>query len=254
MTIRWDPIQYSRYADQRSRPFFDLVARIGAASPDAVADLGCGTGELTVSLAQRWPGALVQGIDSSADMIERAPREQGVEFRLGTAQEFDATGIDVLISNALLQWVPGHDALLVRWAEQLAPGGWLAFQVPSNFSAPSHQLMRRLADSPRWRTALSGVLRVAPVAEPSDYLELLATRGLDVEAWQTEYLHVLQGPDPVLEWVRGTALRPVLSTLSDDDAAEFSAEYASLLRDAYPPWPYGTVFGFRRTFVVAHKP
>src|SRR5581483_3149536 len=97
-------------------------------------------------------------------------REQGVAFRLGTAQEFDATGIDVLISNALLQWVPGHDALLVRWAEQLAQGGWLAFQVPSNFGAPSHQLMRQLAESPRWRAKLSGVLRVAPVAEPGDYL------------------------------------------------------------------------------------
>jgi trans-aconitate 2-methyltransferase len=254
MTMRWDPAQYGLYADQRSRPFFDLIARIGAASPRTVVDLGCGTGELTVSLAQRWPGASVQGIDSSADMIDQAPRGQGVEFMLGTAQEFDATGTDVLVSNALLQWVPGHDALLIRWAEQLARDGWLAFQVPANFSAPSHRLMRHLAASPRWQRQLSGVLRDEPVAEPPQYLDLLATRGLEVEAWQTEYQHVLQGPDPVLEWVRGTALRPVLSTLSGDEAAEFSAEYAVLLREAYPPRPYGTVFGFLRTFVVAHKP
>jgi trans-aconitate 2-methyltransferase len=253
MTMRWDPTQYGRYADQRSRPFFDLVARIGAASPDRVTDVGCGTGELTVTLAQRWPAASVRGIDSSPDMIDRAPPDRGVVFALGEAQEFDASGTDVLVSNALLQWVPGHDALLLRWAEQLNSGGWLAFQVPANFSAPSHRLMRELAASPRWERELSGVLREAPVAEPEQYLDLLATRGLEVEAWQTEYLHLLQGPDPVLEWVRGTGLRPVLSTLSGEEAAEFSAEYASLLREAYPPRPYGTVFGFLRTFVVAHK-
>jgi trans-aconitate 2-methyltransferase len=251
--MRWDPTQYGRYADQRSRPFFDLVARIGAASPGEVTDLGCGTGELTITLAERWPGATVHGIDSSADMIDRAPRGQGVDFTLGEAQEFDATGTDVLVSNALLQWVPEHDALLLRWAEQLNPGGWLAFQVPANFGAPSHRLMRQLADSPRWRRQLKGVLRDAPVAQPSQYLELLATPGLEVDAWQTEYLHVLQGQDPVLQWVRGTALRPVLSTLSADDADDFSAEYAALLREAYPPMPFGTVFGFLRTFVVAHK-
>jgi trans-aconitate 2-methyltransferase len=251
--MRWDPTQYGLYAGQRSRPFFDLVAQIGAEAPDTVVDLGCGTGELTVSLAQRWPAASVTGIDSSADMIERAPEEERVEFRLGEAQDLDATGTDVLVSNALLQWVPGHDALLVRWAEQLGSGGWLAFQVPANFGAPSHRLMRSLADSPRWRRRLGGVLRADPVFEPSQYLELLATNGLEVDAWQTDYLHVLQGPDPVLEWVRGTGLRPVLNTLADDEAAEFSAEYASLLREAYPQRPYGTVFGFLRTFVVARK-
>lgn len=252
--MRWDPTQYGLYAGQRSRPFFDLVAHIGAESPGAVVDLGCGTGELTVSLAQRWPGASVRGIDSSADMIDRAPADKGVAFTLGEAQEFDATGTDVLVSNALLQWVPGHERLLTQWAEQLNPGGWLAFQVPANFSAPSHRLMRMLAESPRWRPRLHDVLRDAPVAEPPQYLELLVTWGMEVEAWQTQYLHVLQGADPVLEWVRGTGLRPVLNALPDDEAAEFSAEYAGLLREAYPPRPYGTVFGFLRTFVVAHKP
>src|SRR5690348_15020962 len=107
MTMRWDPAQYGLYADQRSRPFFDLVARIGAAAPGEVTDLGCGTGELTVTLAERWRGATVHGIDSSADMIDRAPLGQAVDFRLGEAQDFDATGTDVLVSNALLQWVPG---------------------------------------------------------------------------------------------------------------------------------------------------
>lgn len=251
--MRWDPTQYGRYAGQRSRPFFDLVSRIGAGSPDTVVDLGCGTGELTVSLKERWPRASVRGIDSSPEMIERAPKDQGVAFELGRAEDFDASGIDVLVSNALLQWVPDHERLLGEWTAQLNPGGWLAFQVPSNFGAPSHRLMRVLADSPQWRSRLDGVLRADPVSDPARYLDLLAARAEKVEVWQTEYLHVLEGPDPVLEWVRGTGLRPVLDALSEDDAAEFCAEYAPLLREAYPPRAYGTVFGFRRTFGVAHS-
>lgn len=250
--MSWDPQQYARYADERGRPFLDLLARVGAAAPHTVVDLGCGSGELTALLARRWPGADVRGVDASPEMLGRAPA--GVRVELGTAEDVDATGVDVLISNALLQWVPTHRALLPRWADQLAPGGWLAYQVPANFDAPSHRLMRELAASPVWRNRLGGVLRSAePVAEPAEYLDLMAGRGLTVDAWQTTYLHVLAGPDPVLEWVRGTGLRPVLTALDDTAAAAFSAEYGALLRAAYPPGPHGTVLAFRRTFVVAHR-
>jgi trans-aconitate 2-methyltransferase len=250
--MRWDPAQYGRYAGPRGRPFFDLVAQVAAEAPAAVVDLGCGPGELTVSLVELWPAAAIRGIDSSPEMIERAPRDAGVEFSLGTAEAFDATGTDVLISNALLQWVPEHRRLLPEWLGQLNPGGWLAFQVPSNFGAPSHRLMRELAASQRWRDALGGVLRHADaVAEPAEYLELLGRHAAHVDVWRTEYQHVLEGRDPVLEWVRGTGLRPILSALAEDEAAEFSAEYAALLREAYPPGPHGTVFGFSRTFAVA---
>jgi trans-aconitate 2-methyltransferase len=252
VTVRWDPGQYSRFAGPRGRPFFDLVGQIGAEAPGTVVDLGCGPGDLTVSLTSRWPGASIRGIDSSPEMIERTPRDAGVEFSIGAAEDFDATGVDVLISNALLQWVPTHRRLLPQWLAQLNPGGWLAFQVPSNFGAPSHRLMRELAESAGWRDRLGGVLRHEDaVATPAEYFALLADAETDV--WQTEYLHVLHGPDPVLEWVRGTGLRPVLSALSDDAAAEFSAEYAALLRDAYPEGPHGTLFGFTRTFAVARK-
>jgi trans-aconitate 2-methyltransferase len=252
--MRWDPTQYGRYSDQRSRPFFDLVDRIGARVPRAVLDVGCGPGELTVTLHERWPAAAVRGVDSSPEMIERAPVEAGVGFALGEASQVDATGVDVLVSNAALQWVPAHRELLARWASELADDGWLAFQVPSNFGAPSHRLMRELAESPAWHERLGGVLRgTDSVSAPAEYLDLLAARGMDVDAWQTEYQHVLPGDDPVLEWVRGTGLRPVLGALSEADAAAFSEQYAELLRDAYPRRSYGTVFGFLRTFVVAHK-
>jgi trans-aconitate 2-methyltransferase len=188
-------------------------------------------------------------------MIARAPSGPNVVFTVGSAQDFDATDTDVLVSNAMLQWVPDHEKLLVSWCRQLNPGGRLAFQVPANFDAPSHRLMRELAESPSWRDRLYGVLRGADaVADPARYLDRLTRLELDVDVWQTEYLHVLPGPDPVLEWVRGTGLRPVLAVLSEPDAAAFSAEYAAALREAYPPQPYGTVFGFTRTFVVARKP
>lgn len=254
-TMRWDPALYGRYADERSRPFFELTARIAAESPATVVDLGCGSGELTVALSARWPAATVRGLDASPEMIDRAPQDGRVSFAVADARDFDATGTDVLVSNAMLQWVPGHARLLRAWAEQLNPGGWLAFQVPANFDAPSHRLMRELADSPAWRDRLDGVLRHEDaVASPTEYLDLLAGRGMRVDAWQTEYQHVLGGDDPVLEWVRGTGLRPVLAALSDAQAAQFSGEYAHALRLAYPRRPYGTVFSFARTFVVAHKP
>jgi trans-aconitate 2-methyltransferase len=253
--IRWDPAQYARFADHRSRPFFELVGRIGASDPSRVVDLGCGSGELTVTLAQRWPSARVLGIDSSPEMIDRAPAGAGVEFALGDAAGFDATGTDVLVSNSMLQWVPDHLALLERWADQLGPGAWLAFQVPANFDAPSHRLMRELAESGEWRAPLDGVLRHADaVAPPARYLDVLARRGLEVDAWQTVYEQILTGDDPVLEWVRGTGLRPVLAALDAEAAARFEAQYAARLREAYPAAPYGTVFGFARTFVVARKP
>jgi trans-aconitate 2-methyltransferase len=252
--VRWDPVQYGRYSGERGRPFFELVARVDCAEPETVVDLGCGPGDLTLELAERWPEALVRGIDASAEMIERAPADGAVEFSVGTAEEFSAEGVDVLISNAALQWVPSHRELIVSWAGELNPGGWLAFQVPANFDAPSHALMRELAESPAWRDRLGGVLRAAlSSASPVEYLELLSAADLDVDAWQTEYVHILQGEDPVLEWVRGTGLRPALAALSAEDGVRFSAEYGALLREAYPRHSYGTAFPFKRTFVVAQR-
>lgn len=255
--MRWDPGQYVKFSDERARPFLDLLARIGHESPRRVIDLGCGPGNLTALMAQRWPNAVVEGIDSSADMIERAAplADDRLRFAVGDVKHWTMPAdADVIVTNATLQWVPGHQELLWRWAGALPPGGWLAMQVPGNFSAPSHQLMRSIAASAPWRAKLHDVLRHEDaVGTPSAYAALLLDAGLAVDVWESTYLHVLHGDDPVLEWVRGTALRPVLAALSSQDAAAFESEYAAALRAAYPAGSSGTLFPFRRIFAVAHR-
>jgi trans-aconitate 2-methyltransferase len=254
--MRWDPVQYERYADERARPFLDLLGRVHAAAPRRVLDVGCGPGTATTLLTRRWPGAAVEGIDSSAEMIAQATvlTSANLSFRLADAAEADPSDVDVLISNATLQWVPEHVDLLTRWAAGMREEAWLAFQVPGNFDSPSHTLMRELAADPRWADALSGVLRHHDaVRDPQDYALLLQDAGLTVDAWETTYVHVLTGDDPVLEWVRGTGLRPVLAALSASDGAVFEAEYAAALREAYPRTTHGTLFPFRRVFVVGHR-
>ncbi|HZZ95858.1 MAG TPA: trans-aconitate 2-methyltransferase [Jatrophihabitantaceae bacterium] len=255
--MRWDPSQYGRFAVERGRPFLDLVARIGAEAPRRVVDLGCGTGELTALLAARWPDATVEGIDSSTEMIAKARAlDAAVTFSLvDVATWAPPDDVDVIVSNAVLQWVPTHRVLLASWASALPAGGWLAFQVPGNFDAPAHTAMRELAESPRWADSLHDVLRHHDaVDEPSSYARLLLVEGLEVDVWESTYLHVLRGPDAVLEWLRGTGLRPVLAALSPSDGEEFSAELAARLSRAYPPGERGTLFPFRRIFAVAHRP
>ncbi len=256
----WDPAGYLRFAGERARPFADLVARIAAETPETVVDLGCGEGSLTASLAHRWPGARVTGIDSSPEMLAAAATSATpgrVSFELGDVRTWAPSApVDVLVSNAVLHWVPGHEHLLTRWADRLRPGGWLAVQVPGNFRAPTHTLLAELCRSPRWADRLADAAPAADaVLEPVGYLDVLTGAGLACDAWETTYLHVLRGEDPVLGWVRSTVLRPVLALLPEDDAARFGAEYAAALREAYPPRRDGTtVLPFRRVFAVANRP
>lgn len=255
----WDPAQYERFADQRGRPFFDLVGRVRATGPGYVVDLGCGPGTLTATLIERWPEALVEGVDSSADMLRAAAARAvpgRLDFRLGDLREWEPQRpVSVVVSNATLQWVPDHADLLSRLVGHVEDCGWLAFQVPGNTDAPAHTAMDELSASPTWRTRLAGIGRdPAWVLSPAGYLALLMDLGCAVDAWETTYLHVLNGPDAVLEWMKGTALRPVLEALAVDERAAFMAEYARRVRDAYPPRPGGQVIlPFRRIFVVAQK-
>ncbi len=250
----WDPSQYLRFSDHRLRPAVDLIARIDAASPDEVWDLGCGTGTITALLAARWPDATVHGLDSSAEMLERARTIDGIDWVEGDIAAWDPSEpADLLFSNAALQWLDDHGGLLPRLVARVRPGGTIAIQMPRNHDGPSHRLLADLARSPRWIDRLGDAIRPVPVAEPAWYHDLLAPLLSDLDVWEVEYLQVLQGEDPVAEWTKGTGARPYLER-AGDAADEFMAEYAARLREAYPPRPDGTtLFPFRRLFVVGRR-
>ena len=248
----WHPAQYLRFGDHRTRPARDLLAAIGFDAPRTVVDVGCGPGNSTALLYERWPLADLVGLDSSAAMIERARQAlPDVRFVEVDLEEWSPDApVDVVFSNATLQWVEDHAAVFPRLLGWLAPAGTLAVQMPANFDQPSHVLMRELAASPRWTEEVGGVLRESPVAAPQEYWRMLAPYG-EIDIWTTEYLQVLEGEDPLTEWVRGTGLRSLLDRLDEDAAAAFVAEYSQMVSRAYPRQDDGfTLFPFRRLFIV----
>ena len=250
----WDPRTYLRFADERSRPFRDLLAAVDGAEPAHVVDLGCGPGQLTAELARRWPAAEVVGIDSSPTMIDQAQSHatDRLRFQLGDLRTWrPPRPVDVLISNATLQWVPDHRNRLPSLLSEVAPAGILAFQVPGA-GHPAHQLLRALAAEDPYAVHTAGVERIH-AAEPAEYLDDLIRLGCSVDAWETTYFHLLAGDDPVFTWISGTGARPVLQSLPAELRPGFEAEYRARLRETYPPGPGGTVLPFRRIFVVARR-
>ena len=254
-SFAWDPDRYLAFTDERGRPFLDLVARIAAESPATVVDLGCGTGHLTALLAQRWPEARVLGVDSSEDMVRAAATDAGVEFAVGDIRDWSAgdASVDVLVSNAAFQWIPGHLDLLPDLVRSVSPGGWLAFQVPGNFDEPSHTIRGELASEPAYAEHTAGVAH-PDAHDAATYLRVLRDLGCTVDAWETIYLHVLEGPDPVFTWVSGTGARPTLQALPADLRAQYEQEFKRRLREAYPEEQGAVVMPFRRVFVVAQVP
>ncbi len=252
-TLPWDPELYRRHDDHRARPFLDLVARVGAEAPRDVVDLGCGPGHLTEVLAQRWPQARVLASDSSPEMVEAA-RAAGVAAEVLDVRDWrPSPTTDVVVTNAVLHWVPGHRELMAAWAAALPAGAWLAVQVPGNEDALSHTIARDLLASPAWRDLVPAGLPAYGVGAPGEYAALLAAArpGSTVDAWETTYVHPLTGDAPVLEWISGTALRPVRGMLDDDAWTRLRAALAPRLREAYPRDTQGTTwFTFRRVFVV----
>jgi trans-aconitate 2-methyltransferase len=247
VSTTWDPALYLDFDDLRARPFRDLVARIRSEAPRRVVDLGCGPGTMTATLAARWPEAVLEALDSSEEMVAAARANGLAAHRQAVEDWTPAPDTDVVVTNAVLQWVPTHRTLIPRWIAALPPGAVFAMQVPGNFGAPSHVLPRELA-------AERGItLRgEAEVASPAEYAALL---GPEADVWETTYLQRLTGEEPVLHWISSTALRPVREALSAADYAEFTAELAPRLRAAYPASPDGaTWFPFRRIFAVARLP
>lgn len=260
MTNSWDPTQYRRFADERSRPAFDLLDRIDHRHPAKVVDLGCGVGDQARTMKDRWPDASVIGVDHSPEMLAKAAESGGdVEWLAADIATWSPTApIDILYSNAALHWIPDHQTLFPRLVSWLAPGGVLAVQMPLSWWEPSHVLMREVlrtggpAGKPIGPKDLWSQLSRKWVAEPVVYFDLLASLVETLDIWTTRYFQVLGGPDPVFEWVKGTGLRPVLDTLDGQELDTFLAHYRERLRDAYPPRPDDTtIYPFPRLFIVA---
>ena len=251
--MSWNPSFYLTYADERTRPAADLLARVARENPARVADLGCGPGNSTALLAQRWPQAKVEGVDSSPQMIDAA-KKSGVaaNFILADLASWKPDApYDVVFSNATYQWLPDHRALLPRLMGFVAKGGVFAFQVPNNQYSPSHTLMRDVAAQGPWAEKLADVRGVF-VEKAQTYFDVLAPHAGSLDIWTTEYLHVLAGEDAVFKWVSGTGLRPFLDALDDNERAAFTREYKARLNVAYPRRADGkTLFPFSRLFAVA---
>jgi trans-aconitate 2-methyltransferase len=251
----WNADQYLQFADERTRPCRDLIARIALEQPARIIDLGCGPGNSTEVLAQRWPEAEITGLDSSPAMLAAAQKSHPeIDWITGDIAGWTAAApCDLVFSNAAVHWVPDHSTILPRLLSQLAPEGALAFQVPANFDAPAHRAMRELASSRAWKSHFPGTVREWHVHEPAFYYDLLAPQVARLDLWTTEYFHIMESSEAIVEWYKGTGLRPYLDLLPAADQGRFLLEYRRLIHEAFPPHPDGhVIFPFLRLFLIAY--
>ncbi len=254
--MSWDPAQYLRFAGERMRPAVDLLARVSSDAPATVVDLGCGAGNLAPLILGRWPQARLTCVDSSPEMLAKAraqyPKAQFVQGDI--ARWRPAAPVDLLYSNAALHWLDGHDQLIPGLLEAVAPSGFLAIQMPRNFGAPSHSTIVEAIEQGPWRAKLEPHLRRDPVAAPGEYWRMLQARAASLEIWETEYLQVLSGENPVAEYTKGSWLKQFLDRLEGPEKAAFEADYRRRVAAWYPPQADGrTLFPFRRLFIVAQR-
>jgi trans-aconitate 2-methyltransferase len=257
MTHEWDAGHYLRFADARTLPAVDLLSRITLAAPKLVVDLGCGPGNSTGLLKQRWPDAAVSGVDSSEDMLQAGRRDHpGIEFIAGDIAAWaPSERCDVVFANASLQWVGGHDTLLPRLFGQVAPGGVLAVQMPRNHDFATHALMRQVAAEGDWRGRLAGARETSPVQSPDFYYDRLAPRAAQFTIWETNYIQIMDGVEAIIAWLHGTGLRPFLARLTEAERRVFLERYAALLAEAYPAQADGRILlPYPRLFFIASQP
>jgi len=248
----WDDAQYLKFADERTRPAHELLARVPLSAADRVVDLGCGPGNSTALLRERWPAARITGVDSSAEMIRRARADfPALDWVLADLADWRAEApVDVLFANAVMHWVPDHAARFPALLDQVRPGGVLAVQMPRSFDQPSHRLMRELPGP--WRPRLDRVDAVTPAAGPDFYYDLLAPRARRLDIWQTTYEHVMPDAAAIVEWVKGTGLRPYLDALDEDQRGAYLGAYTEAIAGAYGARADGKrLFSFPRIFIVA---
>ncbi|GFZ95645.1 methyltransferase domain-containing protein [Nesterenkonia alkaliphila] len=258
----WNPQVYLTFSSERLQPLVDLVARVRHPQAQRIVDLGCGAGNGVPVLRTAWPQAQILGIDSSAEMLERARssvQDARTTFLQADIRTIGSEGLpqgqapDVIVSNAALQWLPEHRELLPGLMGLVAPGGIFAVQVPGNFQNPSHRLLYEFAAAEPYAQHIDQSRLLQPTADPQDYMHDVAQPGWEVEAWETTYYHTLQGEDPVFTWISATAAKPVLEQLPEGLGEQFVAQYKAALREAYPASSLGTVLPFRRLFFIARR-
>lgn len=255
----WDPQQYNRFERQRDRAAIDLLSQLpDDLEPHEIWDIGCGTGQHAALLKRRWPDARVHGLDSSAAMLEQARGlPDDVDWVQGDLEAWKpAAPVDLILANASLQWAPDHAELFRRLTEALAPDGVLAVQMPMAWETRHHTLMRQTAADGPWSARLKGVDTIQPLLAAEAYYDAMADLCEEVDVWSTTYLHVLDGENAVLEWMKGTALRPYLTALCEDPANRdaFLARLAQVLGEAFPRRPEGrTLLPFPRLFLLARR-
>jgi trans-aconitate 2-methyltransferase len=251
---KWSPSQYLKYESQRIRPAVDLLARIDIENPEIIFDLGCGPGNSTRLLVDRWRQAQITGIDSSFEMLERAAQDlPGPKWIEADLQRWSPNyQADLLYSNAALHWLDDHVKLLPRLIDYLNPGGVLAIQMPGNYAMPSHSLILDAAKP--WIDKIEGRIRLNPVGELSFYYDTLRPIISHLDIWETVYIQELKGKNAVAEWLKGSALKPLIDLLDNEAAKNFFNAYSSLVQKAYPQKTNGiTLYPFRRVFIVAKK-
>jgi trans-aconitate 2-methyltransferase len=249
----WDPNQYHKFQEQRSAPFYDLLALVEVRPHLKIVDLGCGTGELTRQLVDALPNSKVTGLDSSPQMLEKAASFTGPELEFVQGDQARLTGEwDLIFSNAALQWSEDHAALIPDLYGRLKPGGQIAVQVPSNHNHISHQIIRETAGEEPFRSILGGFIRYAPVLSIEQYAQLLFDCGAEnILVFEKVYAHVLADSDAVVEWISGTVCVPYFERLGDHKD-EFMKIIRAKMQKALPRSP--VFYPFRRTFFSARKP
>jgi trans-aconitate 2-methyltransferase len=255
--MTWSAAQYVKFEQERTRPVRDLVQRIPLAEIATAVDIGCGPGNSTEVLRERYPGARIIGLDSSPDMIKAArERLPDIAFEAADIREWlPKAPLDVILANAVLQWIPDHEALFPALMAQLGPGGALAVQMPDNLDEPSHRLMREVASDGRWAAKLKDTAKARTERQGAEtYFRLLRLHATSVDVWRTTYFHPLAGAHAVVEWVKGTGLRPFLDPLEKSEREAFLARYEEAIAKAYPAEADGTVLlPFPRLFLVAAR-
>lgn len=252
----WDADHYLQFRDERTRPAADLVARIALQDPTSIVDLGCGPGNSTQVLRNRWPTARVVGIDNSPEMIERARNAHpDREWELGDIATWSpAEPFDLVFSNAALQWLGDHATLVRRLFAHVAPAGALAFQVPSDPYALVRTYIDEIADDPAWRERMAGPRSALTMEPPAVYYDALAESARSIDLWETEYHHVMESPRAIVDWISSTGLRPFLDALDPDERVAFVRRLTARVEAGYPVRADGRVlFPFRRLFVIAYR-